>query len=398
VACDHYRRYREDVALMARLGLKAYRFSVSWSRVVPLGTGAVNPAGLGFYERLTDELLSHGIEPVVTLYHWDLPAALHDRGGWLNRDSAEWFAEYARVMFRRLGDRVKLWATINEPWVISDGGYLHGALAPGHRSLSEAAIVSHHLLCAHGTAVQVYRSEGRHCIGLVVNIEPKHPASRRVQDVVAAERASAYMNRQYLDPVFFGRYPSELAEIFGAAWPQWPDTDFKLIGQPIDFLGVNYYTRSVTRFDAGVWPLKAAAARRRPRATYSEMGWEVYPRGLADTLRWVRDRYGAVPLYVTENGAAFHDPPSVAGERLEDPLRVEYLRSHLRAVRSALDSQVDLRGYFVWSLLDNFEWAHGYSKRFGIVHVDFSSQRRTLKASADFYSRVIASNGRAINA
>ncbi len=398
MACDHYRRYREDVALMARLGLKAYRFSVSWSRVVPLGTGAVNPAGLGFYERLTDELLSHGIEPVVTLYHWDLPAALHDRGGWLNRDSAEWFAEYARVMFRRLGDRVKLWATINEPWVISDGGYLHGALAPGHRSLSEAAIVSHHLLCAHGTAVQVYRSEGRHCIGLVVNIEPKHPASRRVQDVVAAERASAYMNRQYLDPVFFGRYPSELAEIFGAAWPQWPDTDFKLIGQPIDFLGVNYYTRSVTRFDAGVWPLKAAAARRRPRATYSEMGWEVYPRGLADTLRWVRDRYGAVPLYVTENGAAFHDPPSVAGERLEDPLRVEYLRSHLRAVRSALDSQVDLRGYFVWSLLDNFEWAHGYSKRFGIVHVDFSSQRRTLKASADFYSRVIASNGRAINA
>ncbi|MGH8132296.1 MAG: GH1 family beta-glucosidase [Steroidobacteraceae bacterium] len=397
VACDHYRRYREDVALMARLGLKAYRFSVSWSRVLPLGTGAVNPAGLAFYDRLTDELLSHGIEPVVTLYHWDLPAALHDRGGWLNPDSPYWFAEYARVLFRKLDDRVKLWVTINEPWVISDGGYLHGALAPGHRSLSEAPIVSHQLLCAHGAAVQAYRSEGKHWIGLVVNLEPKHPSSGRAEDVVAAERANAYMNRQYLDPVFFGRYPSELADIFGAAWPQWPEPDFKLISEAIDFLGVNYYTRSVTQFDAAAWPLKAAAVRQ-PGATYTEMGWEVYPSGLADTLRWVRDRYGAVPLYVTENGAAFYDPPTVDGDRLEDPFRVEYLRGHLRAVQAALEHRVDVRGYFVWSLFDNFEWALGYSKRFGIVHVEFSSQRRTLKASADFYSSVIASNGQAIDA
>jgi len=397
VACDHYRRYRDDVALMARLGLKAYRFSVAWSRVLPLGTGAVNPAGLAFYDRLADELLRHGIEPVVTLYHWDLPAALHDRGGWLNRDSSQWFAEYARVLFRKLDDRVKLWATINEPWVISDGGYLHGALAPGHRSLAEAPIVSHLLLCAHGAAVQAYRAEGRHSIGLVVNLEPKHPSSGRTEDVVAAQRADAYMNRQYLDPVFLGRYPPELADIFGAAWPQWPETDFKLIGQPIDFLGVNYYTRSVTRADAAAWPLRAAVVPQ-PQSTYTEMGWEVYPDGLAETLRWVRDRYGAVPLYVTENGAAFAEPPSVAGDRLEDPLRVEYLRGHLRALRAALAQQVDVRGYFVWSLLDNFEWVLGYSKRFGIVHVEFSTQRRTPKASADFYSGIIATNGRALEA
>ena len=395
VACDHYRRYRDDVALMARLGLKAYRFSVSWSRVMPLGCGAVNPAGIGFYDRLTDELLRHGIEPMITLYHWDLPAALHERGGWLNRDSAHWFADYARVLFRKFDDRVKLWATINEPWVISDGGYLQGALAPGHRNLSEAPVVSHHLLCAHGAAVQAYRAEGRHRIGPVVNLEPKHPASDRAEDVAATERANAYMNRQYLDPIFLGRYPQELAGIFGAAWPQWPAEDFDLIRQPIDFLGVNYYTRSVTRFDEAAWPLRAAAVRQ-PGAIYSEMGWEVYARGLADTLRWVKDRYGALPLYVTENGAAFADPPTVEGERLEDPLRVEYLRSHLEAVGSALDSGIDVRGYFVWSLLDNFEWTLGYSKRFGIVHVDFGSQRRTPKASADFFSRVIDSNGRSL--
>ncbi|HUL48156.1 MAG TPA: GH1 family beta-glucosidase [Steroidobacteraceae bacterium] len=396
VACDHYRRYREDVALMASLGLKAYRFSVSWSRVLPEGCGPVNPAGLAFYDRLTDELLRHGIEPVVTLHHWDLPAALFDRGGWLNPDSSEWFADYARVLYRKLDDRVKLWATINEPWVIADGGYVLGALAPGHRSLTEAPIVSHRLLRAHGAAVQAYRSEGKHQIGLVVNVEPKHPASGRPEDVAAAERANAYMNRQYLDPVFHGRYPSELAEIFGTAWPQWPEADYQLISQPIDFLGVNYYTRSVTRFEPSAQPVRATSVRQ-PGAVYTEMDWEVYPRGLTDTLRWVKERYGDLPLYVTENGAAFDDPPLAAG-RLEDAPRVEYLRAHLRALRAALEAGVDVRGYFVWSLLDNFEWVLGYAKRFGIVHVDFQSQRRTPKASADYYSRVIASNGQAIDA
>ena len=397
VACDHYRRYRDDVELMAALGMKAYRFSVSWSRVLPRGTGTVNPAGLGFYDRLVDELLKRGIAPMVTLYHWDLPAALDDRGGWLNPDAAGWFGEYAAILFRELDDRVKLWTTLNEPWVVADGGYLHGALAPGHRNLFEAPIVSHNLLRAHGAAVQAYRSEGKHQIGLVVNLEPKHAASSLPEDAAATQRADAYMNRQYLDPVFFGRYPAELEEIFGSAWPRWGQADFDLIRQPLDFLGVNYYTRSVIRCDAAAWPVRAAAVRQRD-VTYTETGWEVYPGGLTDILLWVKQRYGDLPLYVTENGAAFFDPPRIAGDTIEDPLRVAYLREHLQAVRAATEQGVDLRGYFVWSLLDNFEWALGYSKRFGIVHVDFETQRRVPKASARFYSQIIADNGATLEA
>lgn len=392
VACDHYRRWREDVALMRSLGLKAYRFSIAWGRVLPAGTGAVNAAGLDFYERLVDTLLANGIEPMVTLYHWDLPAALDDRGGWLNPDVARWFADYAAVVFRRLDGRVRRWVTLNEPWVVTDGGYLHGALAPGHRNLFEAPIATHHLLRAHGTAVQAYRAEGRHEIGLVVNLEPKYPASEGDADRAATARAHAYMNRQYLDPVFLGRYPDELAEIFGEAWPRWPEQDFDRIRAPIDFLGVNYYTRGVTRFDPDAWPLRAATVRQ-PQSTYTETGWEVFPQGLTDTLAWVKERYGNPPVVVTENGAAFCDPPTVRGDRLDDPLRVAYLRDHLRAAHAALELGVDLRGYFAWSLLDNFEWAHGCSKRFGLVHVDYATQRRTPKASAAFYAKVIAANG-----
>lgn len=397
VACDHYRRYAEDVALMARLGLKAYRFSISWSRVIPNGTGAANPAGLGFYDRLVDALLAHGIQPLATLYHWDLPAALDDRGGWLNPDIAGWFADYAATVFRKLDDRVRLWATLNEPWVVTDGGYLHGALAPGHRNLFEAPIATHQLLRAHGAAVQAYRSVGRHQIGLVVNLEPKHAASSLPEDAAATQRADAYMNRQYLDPVFLGSYPPELREIFGSAWPEWPQADFELIRAPLDFLGVNYYTRSVARFDAGAWPVRAAPVPQ-PNAIYTETAWEVYPQGLTDTLLWIRQRYGKIPLYVTENGAAFADPPSVAGDELADPLRVSYLTEHVRAIHAALRQGVDLRGYFVWSLLDNFEWALGYAKRFGIVHVDFKTQRRTPKASARAYAEIIASNGASVAA
>jgi beta-glucosidase len=396
VACDHYRRYRDDLGLMRELGLKAYRFSVSWSRVMPSGRGAVNPAGLDFYERLVDGLLERGIEPMLTLYHWDLPAALDDRGGWLNPDIAHWFAEYAQTMFRRLDGRVKLWATLNEPWVVTDCGYLHGVHAPGHRSAFEAPIASHHLLRAHGAAVRAYRAEGNHRIGLVVNLEPKHPASQSADDRAATARADAYMNRQYLDAVFFGTYPAELEQIFGAAWPAWPEEDFALIREPIDFLGVNYYTRSVTRHDAAAWPLAAAPVRQK-RATCTETGWEMYPQGLTDVLVWVKDRYGNPPVYVTENGAAFYDPPVVAGGTLADPLRVDYLRRHLHAVRAALAAACNVQGYFAWSLLDNLEWALGFSKRFGLVHVDFETQRRTPKASARFYARVIATHGGALD-
>lgn len=392
VACDHYHRYREDVGLMQQLGLKAYRFSIAWGRVQPSGRGAVNEAGLGFYDRLVDELLGRGIEPMVTLFHWDLPAALDDRGGWLNPDIAQWFAEYAAIVYRKLDGRVKHWATLNEPWVVTDGGYLHGALAPGHRNRFEAPIAAHNLLRAHGAAVQAYRAEGRHKIGLVVNIEPKYQASDSPEDQAATARADAYMNRQFLDPALRGSYPEEMQEIFGEAWPQWPAADFELIRQPLDFIGVNYYTRNVTRADAACWPLRAKAVKQ-PQRTYTETGWEVYAKGLTDTLLWIKQRYGDVPLYVTENGAAFFDPPTVEDGKVEDPLRVSYLRQHIGAVRSAIRQGVDIRGYFVWSLLDNFEWALGYSKRFGIVHVDYATLERTLKASAHYYARVIESHG-----
>ena len=392
VACDHYHRMEEDVRLMKDLGLQAYRFSTAWGRVLPEGTGRVNDKGLDFYERLVDLLLANGIEPLLTLYHWDLPAALDDRGGWLNPDSAEWFAGYARLMFERLDGRVRKWVTLNEPWVITDGGYLHGALAPGHKNKFEAPIASHNLLRAHGAAVQAYRQVGAHDIGLVVNIEPKYPASKSAQDQAAANRADAYMNRQYLDPLLLGAYPDELEEVFGEAWPQWPAADLELIRQPIDFLGINYYTRSVVAHDADSWPL-AGSVVRQPRSTYTETGWEVFPQGLTDVLLWVKKRYGDVPLYVTENGAAFYDPPKAEDGVIEDPLRVSYLKAHVAALADAIAKGVDLRGYMVWSLLDNLEWALGYSKRFGIVHVDFETQQRTPKDSARLYSRIIASNG-----
>ena len=396
VACDHYRRYADDVKLMQRLGLNAYRFSIAWGRVMPEGKGRVNAGGLDFYERLVDALLEAGIQPMATLYHWDLPAALDDRGGWLSPDIAGWFADYASAVYRRLDDRVRLWATLNEPWVVTDGGYLHGALAPGHKNRFEAPLASHHLMRAHGAAVQAYRAIGKHQVGLVVNIEPKYPASDSAADHAATRRADAYMNRQYLDPALLGRYPPEMKEIFGEAWPDWPAEDFALIRQPLDFIGLNYYTRSVTRHDDASWPLYASGVRQ-PQATYSETGWEVFPQGLTDTLNWIRERYGNPPLYITENGSAFYDPPVAPGDELPDPLRVDYLDKHLRAVQQARTDGCDIRGYFAWSLLDNFEWSLGYSKRFGIVHVDFATQRRTLKSSAKRYAAVIASQGRILS-
>ena len=396
VACDHYRRWEEDVGWMKRLGLTAYRFSISWSRVMPEGRGGVNERGLDFYRRLVDALRAESIRPLVTLYHWDLPAALDDRGGWLNRDIAGWFADYARVLFRALDDRVELWSTLNEPWVVSDGGYLHGTLAPGHRNRYEAPLVSHNLLRAHGAAVDAYRAEGKRRIGLVVNLEPKYAATEGAEDRAATARADAYMNRHYLDPVFFGSYPEELEEIFGDAWPSFPAADLEAIQKPIDFLGVNYYTRGVMKNDPSAWPVCAARVRQKRRVR-TETNWEVFPQGLTDILLWIKRRYGAIPLYVTENGAAFDDPPTAA-KPIRDSLRVDYLREHLRAALRAIAKGVDLRGYCVWSLLDNLEWSLGFSKRFGILHVDYDTQKRTPKASADFYTEVIRTHGESLGA
>ncbi len=394
MACDHYRRFEDDVRLMKELGLQAYRFSIAWGRVLPEGRGRVNPAGLDFYQRLIDALLEQGIQPFVTLYHWDLPAALDDRGGWLNRDCAAWFADYAQILFRALDDRVQYWATLNEPWVSVDAGYLHGVHAPGHASLAETPLAAHNLLRAHATAVQAYRAEGRHRIGLVVNLEPKYPISLAPEDRAATVRAHAYMNRWYLDPVFFGTYPKVLSELFGADWPNFMQADLDHIRQPVDFLGVNYYTRSVVRDDPQALLVRASRVRQ-DHNLHTAVDWEVHPQGLVDTLQWVKRRYGDLPLFLTENGAAFEDP-EVIGGRVEDPLRLTYLREHLKAAYTAIASGVNLQGYFVWSLLDNLEWCHGYSKRFGIVHVDYATQRRIPKSSGQFYARVIRSRGEAL--
>lgn len=394
-ACDHYRRYQSDVALIAEMGLNAYRFSISWSRVLPEGMGQVNNRGIDFYSRLVDALLERGISPNATLYHWDLPAALDNRGGWLNRDIAGWFAEYASIMFDALGDRVPMWATINEPWVVSDGGYLHGKLAPGHRNLFEAPIVSHNLLRAHGMAVEAFRASRAATdsrVGIVVNLEPQYAASDSPEDVAATARADAYMNRQYLDPLFFGRYPDEMGEIFGEAWFDWPADDMKLIAQPGDFVGINYYKRNVTRHDVEYEPVRTSGVYQ-PENVHTEIGWEVYPSALTRILLWVQARYGNIPLYITENGAAFNDPPVAIDGVVDDPLRVEYLRGHLQAAKEAMRQGVALRGYFVWSLLDNFEWSHGYSKRFGIVHVNYETQQRTIKSSGKFYANAARTNG-----
>ncbi|MEO6582041.1 MAG: GH1 family beta-glucosidase [Sphingomicrobium sp.] len=392
VACDHYYRSREDVALMKALGLQAYRFSIGWARVFPEGTGQINDAGLDFYDRLVDALLEAGIEPLPTLYHWDLPAALDDRGGWLNPDVANWFADYGEAVFRRLDGRVKRWATLNEPWVVTDGGYLHGVLAPGHRNVFETPIASRNLMLAHGAGVRRYREVGKHEIGLVVNLEPKFPASDSDVDRKAANRSDAYMNRQYLDPAFGLGCPPEMAEIFGPAWRDWTAEELALAAQPIDWLGINYYTRGVMAHDGRKPPLLTDYVRQA-HTTYTETAWEVFEQGFTDILLWVKQRYGDVPLYITENGSAFYDPPKAIDGRIEDPLRVDYLKRHLRAVHQAIAQGVDVRGYMTWSLLDNLEWSLGYAKRFGIVHVDFETQERTPKDSARLYSKVIASNG-----
>lgn len=394
VACDHYNRYESDIELMGELGLKAYRLSISWSRVFPEGKGRLNARGLDFYSRLIDRLLDRRIIPNVTLYHWDLPAALDDRGGWLNPDIAGWFGDYASAVFEKLADRVPMWATINEPLVVMDGGYMRGNLAPGHRNMFEAPIVTHNLLRAHGRGVQAFRATNAEDsrIGLVVNLEPRYAASNTEIDMAAMARADAYGNRQYLDPVILGTYPAELKEIFGDAWVNWSIEDMRLIREPIDFLGINYYSRSVVRHDANAAPIYASA-EPQVENLHTEMGWEVFPEGLTRILTWVKSRYGDIPLYVTENGSCFTDPPTAIDGRVEDPLRVDYLKRHLQAARDALKEGVNLRGYFAWSLLDNYEWSHGYTKRFGIVHVDFSTQERTIKDSGRLYSEIIRSNG-----
>lgn len=391
IACDHYRRMEGDVEMMQTIGLDAYRFSVAWSRILPEGRGKMNPKGVDFYHRLLDALERAGIAPYLTLHHWDLPQALDELGGWSNRDCAYWFADYAHLMFKAFGPRVRHWTTHNEPWVMVHEGYVAGSHPPGLQDLAKAHLASHHLLLGHGLAVQAFRADGSGEIGLVVNLEPKDPASQDPHDLDATHRMDAWMNRQFLDPLFGMGEPPALATLAGWADVRFPADDDRIIQTPMDFLGINYYSRQVVTADPTNLPF-GSQRLRQSQAEHTDMDWEVYPQGIKRCLLWVRQRYGDLPLYVTENGAALPDPAPVNG-RVHDPRRIAYFKSHLLAIREAMDEGVNLKGYFAWSLFDNFEWAFGYGKRFGLIYVDYKTLERTLKDSARFYRELIGNRG-----
>jgi beta-glucosidase len=389
VACDHYHLYREDVALMRSLGLKAYRFSIAWPRVLPQGRGSVNEAGIDFYSRLVDELLAAGIEPVPTLYHWDLPLALQREGGWPNIDTAGWFAEYAEVCFRRLGDRVKRWITLNEPQVVAGLGYMSGEHAPGHKDRAEGLLAGHTLLVAHGLAVQRCRSLLPAAeVGITIDIWPIYPATDSIDDRAAAARASE-ANGWFLDPIFRGDYPHLMRDAHGELLPSFSEEQRRVVQSDIDFLGLNNYSRKVVRHDPSAKPYGAQTLP--PQGPVTEMGWEVYPPALHDVLVWTWERCSPKAMYVTENGAAFEDEPDASG-RVEDEKRRLYLRDYLAQAHRAIQDGVPLKGYFAWSLFDNFEWAEGYTKRFGIVRVDYRTLSRTVKKSGEWYGEAARSN------
>ena len=393
VACDHYHRLDEDLDLMAWLGLGAYRFSIAWPRVMPAGAGQVNQAGLDFYRRLVDGLLARGIRPVATLYHWDLPQALQDRGGWASRDTAGRFADYAAAVAGALGDRVALWITLNEPWCSSFIGHLEGRHAPGLRDEATAVTAAHHLLLAHGKAVAALRAAGvAGQVGITLNLADVHPASDREADRAAAALVDGNENRWFLDPLLRGTYPEDMLAYHGAVtdFSFVRDGDLAGIAAPLDFLGVNYYQQHRVR--AGAGGLVRGAEKLPPPPPRTAMGWGINPDGLTATLLRLREEYAAPPLYVTENGAAFHDYVDPEGG-VDDEERVAYLEAHFRAAHDAIAQGADLRGYFVWSLLDNFEWSFGYSRRFGLVYVDYRTQARVPKQSAHWYREVIARNG-----
>jgi beta-glucosidase len=386
IACDFYHRYAEDVTLLAELGVSAYRFSIAWPRVLPSGRGPVNQAGLDFYDRLVDALLSAGIKPFVTLYHWDLPQALEEQGGWPSRDTAERFAEYAAVVGARLGDRVASWATHNEPYCASMLGYGVGVHAPGRRDRAAAMAAAHHVLLSHGLAAGVLREHTTADVGIVVDSWPMHPATDDLRDVAAAHTADGFRNRIFFDPLLRGSYPEDVLELLGDDAPPIRDGDLATISKPIDFLGVNNYSRQLVRHDPSDGePIVETA----PRGGRTAMGWEVYPKGLYEVLARLHDEYGMQSLYVTENGAAYDDVRSHDGA-VDDPERIAYLEQYLGEVARAIGDGIPVKGYFVWSFLDNFEWAEGYSKRFGIVYVDYPTLERVPKSSFYWYRDLIA--------
>jgi beta-glucosidase len=368
VACDHYHRWPEDLDLIRDGGFDAYRFSFAWPRLIPEGTGAVNEAGVGYYDRLIDGMLQRGLKPFATLYHWDLPSALMDRGGWMNRDIAQIFADYAALIAHRFGDRLEAIATINEPWCVAFLSHYLGIHAPGLRDIRATARVMHHVLLAHGTAVGALRSEGARNIGIVTNLQKIEPASEAAEDVAAAHTFDGIFNRWYLDGIYKGKYPHDIVELLGGHLPDGFESDMATVSAPLDWAGINYYSRSLMKGDPKN-PLNPPAVPGPGEK--NDLGWEIYPQGLTDLLVRVSRDYTRVPLYVTENGMSETD----------DARRVAFYEKHLNAVLDAKAQGADVRGYFAWSLLDNFEWAEGYTSRFGLVHVDYATQQRTPKGS-----------------
>ncbi|MFH9200867.1 GH1 family beta-glucosidase [Streptomyces anulatus] len=387
VACDHYHRVPEDIGLIKQLGADAYRFSVAWPRVVPGGDGPVNKAGLDFYDRLVDGLLEAGVTPFATLYHWDLPQALQDRGGWTVRETSEHFAAYASHVVERLGDRVKDWATLNEPLCSAWIGHLEGRMAPGLTDLTAAVRASYHLHLGHGLAVRAIRAASSDArVGIVNNLSPIEPASTGEADLAAARRADGHINRWWLDPILGRGYPQDMVEEYGVELPVRPG-DLEIIAAPLDWLGLNYYFRQVVTADPdGTAP--HAKQVSVPGARLTHMDWEVHAEGLEQLLLRLTGEYGVQRIYVTENGSAYEDVVAADGS-VHDPERVRYLEEHLAACARAVDKGASLAGYFAWSLMDNFEWAYGYDKRFGLVHVDYATQRRTVKSSGRRYAELV---------
>jgi beta-glucosidase len=391
VACDHYHRYKDDVALMASLGLQTYRFSISWPRVIPFGTGAVNEKGLAFYDRLVDELLDKGIQPAATLFHWDTPQALQDLGGWANREIVGWFAEYAKVMYDRLGDRVKRWITLNEPIIFTTFGHRYGVMAPGIRDDGITGRTIHHALLAHGRAVQVFR-EGGYAgeIGITNANTSFEPADGSPEALAATELARDFDSRLFHGPVFGRGYPAAVLKWYAERGIGLPIQrgDMDVIAEATDFLGVNLYSRQRIEPD----PDRSVGFRNaRPTLPLLPMGYEAAPHALGDFVTWVTKEYGRRPIYITENGVG--DQVEVVDGQVDDNLRIELLRGFLTGLHRAIDGGADVRAYYQWSLMDNFEWAFGNSVRFGMVHTDFATQRRTPKRSAAFYTEVIRRNG-----
>lgn len=388
VACDHYHRFETDLDLLAHGGFDAYRFSLSWPRILAEGAGEVNETGLDFYDRLIDAALERGLEAFATLYHWDLPSALEDRGGWRSRDTAERFADYAALLAKRFGDRLHAIATLNEPYCAGWLGHFKGVHAPGVRDVRAAARAMHHLLLAHGLGVEAMRAEGAGNLGIVTNHGVIEPTSDREADAIAAKREDAIQNRWFWEGLHRGRYPEEALEGLGPHMPEnWQD-DMKTVATPLDWHGINYYRRDRVRAADGLWPALVEEPPVDRGVEVTGLGWEVYPEGLTEVLERTASFTGELPLFVTENGAAYPDPEPSNGA-VDDGPRVSYYDRHLAACRTAIESGVPLRGYFAWSLLDNFEWAEGYKERFGLVRVDYTTQKRTPKASFEAFEAML---------